>query len=193
MRILNKRQLQNIPMVDSSNLFLGEFNEDLRVRAQKDEAIARARSERAKQRLSARKKYEEYQASIAAAKHAQVLKNSLKQDTRKYQAAMSGRPDFGFVPKFGNNTPLMGFVDSLPTTLKDFSQREVYPAQDFCNTKTAKDFVGYTQFKDFPLVDDAKGDFGGILKTEAGSVDFSQMIVDDVKSDFGYVPRRRRR
>lgn len=193
MRILNRRQLAKIPMADASNLYLGEFDESSRSVAQKQDRAYANRQARAKQRAIARQKYEEAQNAVASAEYTAMLKRSLKQDTSKYSQAMSGRSDFGFVPKFGNHTPLMGFVDSMPTTLKDFSQREVYPAQDFCNTKTSHDFVGYTKMKDFPLVEDANSDFGGILTTDSKSADFSEYIVNDAKHDFGYAPRRRRR
>jgi hypothetical protein len=188
MRVLNKKQLANIPMVDAGNLYLGMGAPD-RVRdAIQRRELSYAQKVANNRRLEAeRRRIETLNGERANQAHADMLKRSLHNSGRKVIAAAKKQGN-GFLPQYGVKNAMLGFVDEVKKA--DFYNDEAIPAQDFNNALTAKDFAAYTQFKDFPLVEDARGDFGGILTNEKGSADFSTWIVDDAKTDFGYVPRR---
>jgi hypothetical protein len=194
MRILNRAQLARVPMVDAGNLYLGEVSASAEVQRAR---IARANAQRAAQmrvanaRAAAAAAAENNRRMRAAQMHGEMLERSLRQSGANIVAAAK-RQGSGWVPQYGVKNPLLGFVDE--TVNPDYSQSEVYNAQEFNNRLTANDNRCYVKFKDYPLVlDSPKGDFGGILTSEGGSPDFSHMIVDDVQQDFGYTPRPRRR
>lgn len=194
MRILNKRQLANVPTVDQDNLFLGEINDMVQARRDLHASEMRAMERRQMLRLAqaeAIRREQDRLRDLRAAKHEEMLKRSLRNGGHDvYRAAI--RQGNGYVKQFGMSQPLAGFVDA--EYVPDFSASDVIPAQEFSNKLSNKSVAAYTRFKDFPLVIDApKGDFGGILTNEKGSADFSTWIVNDAPRDFGYAPRRRRR
>lgn len=195
MRILNKRQLDQIPMVDEANLYLGADNAQVeanRASIARDN-VARARiAQLRQQNLQNRALKDEQLRARANMGYANMLKRSLR-NTGKQAAMGAAKPSDGRVKQFGVNNAQLGFVDECcnSTVLSDYESRETYDAQEFSNKLTNHDAAAYTKFKDYPLVVDApRGDFGGILTNEQGTADFSEWIVNDSQQDFGYVPKR---
>lgn len=190
MRVLNRRQLDRIPMVDAGNLYLGEIPETVeqkRSRIQKQQMQEAQKRQLMAMQASNQRRQAEYARDQMSGAYEEMLKRSLRNTGRKSVVAVKHQGK-----QYGVNNALLGFVDE--TTEPNYSQSEVYRAPEFKNGLTAKDCKNYTRFKDWPLViDSPRGDFGGILTSEAGSPDFSTWITDDVKQDFGYVPRPRRR
>lgn len=213
MRVLNRKQLAGIPVVDEGNLYLGavtESAEAVRARLARQEMQAREAQANRAAAMRAAQVREQHARDRAAFGYAQMLERSIRQRGNT-QAKRPQAPMAAFQKQFGVNNALLGFVDpdrrdlggvydpsgrarsgdeTTKTVEPDFSASEVYRAQEFNNQLTAKDVKGYTKYRDWPLVQDARGDFGGILKPESGSADFSTWIVNDAKNDFGALPPR---
>jgi len=178
MRILNIRNLANIPSVDSP---MGAVDR---------EKLHKLREYR-QQQLAARAR-QHAQAEAASARREAMLKRSLQMNGHAVAHARANQGS-GQVPQYGVVNPHLGFVDEVPASSKDFSAHTARDAQEFNNKLAAKD-IGYTSFQDFPLVLDSKGgDFSGILVDETHSPDFSERIFNDTRQEFGYVPQRPRR
>jgi len=195
MRVLNSRQLRNLPRVDQGNLYLDEVSPV--EQAQRDKILrdrqklmmvndARAKAQR--QEIYRQEMVRQKQSEA----HNRMLQRSLKQDGHATMRAIQNQGK-GFVPQFGVRAHQTGFVDCQDARQADFLAQDVYNAPQFNNHLTAKDRKSYSKYKDWPLVMDAAGDFGGYLLCEAGSPDFSTRIVNDARTDFGYVPQRRRK
>lgn len=201
MRVLNRRQLASVPMVDAGHLYLGEVSDAVELRREKlrrkqfQEQQARRNAE---VRARAARNRAENQVTANAQRHGAVLERSLRNTGR---AAMMGavHQGDGFIPQYGVKNPLLGFVDEVADA--DFEMQDVYPAQEFNNLLTARNNPAYLKLKDFPLVIDApnatNSGFQGVLLTNENSADFAELIVNDSRRDFGYVPKhspkRRRR
>jgi hypothetical protein len=133
----------------------------------------------------------------AAYNHAQMLKQSLSRQNHKdelyLQAIREGHKPMqkssmvkdglmGWHP--GETVTNMGYVD--------FSISDVVPAQAFDNILRQEHINQSGYPTDYPIVDDAKSDFGGVLLSESGSPDFSTMIVNDAPGDFGRISNTER-
>lgn len=195
MRILNMKQLRNAVKVDQVNPSYGNRADLRRMRQNVNEMDTIQRVALDMQaRGHALGAMEERARELEAHRRDQMLQRSLRNTGHAVHYA-SKHQGSGNVPRYGVKTPGLGFVDAtLQTSNPDYSQHEVYEAQQFNNCLASQDMVGYSKFKDYPLVlDSPKGDFGGLLTDEKGSADFSTWIVNDDRQDFGYVPQRRRR
>lgn len=202
MRLLNKNQLNNLPVVEQGNMFLGEA----RGTAEAAQAIKRGYQQAARDRAVASHNQKrmasrnQAMGDAAAANHAAMLARSIKPNAKQQGLVLEAQNNRGNMMqgqnRFGVRSPGMGFiapsaVSTSNTINSDFIEEEIYNAQEFNNCLTSDHFKGYKQYKDFPMVwDSPKGDFGGILTDERGSADFSTRIVNDAPNDFGYIPQR---
>lgn len=193
-RILNRRELANVPMVDAGHLYLGEVPENIEAKRAKLRwaQIRHAQARRnAEVQARERARIADQRAIRDAQLHGDMLARSLSKPGHDIVHAAVNQGT-GWTRQYGNGNPLMGFVDE--TAEPDFEMRDTYPAQEFNNHLTANTNINYTRFKDYPLVMDApRGDFGGVLTNDTNSADFSEYIVNEVKTDFGYVPKARLR
>lgn len=202
---INTRRLKNIPIVDQGNVYFEDHAEALSYekkneKARLQEAKRRQLEAERNRRIMEIRRREEYARDLEAARQAKKLKESLTTAKRDAEFTVARGQKTGFIKtQTVKNHQMPWLPGVLVKNLNggpdfgdvDFNISEAVPAQDFGNNITAKELLR-DRYRDYPLVDDAKGDFGGILTDEAGSPDFSTTIVDDVKSDFGRLPNSER-
>lgn len=203
MRLMNRRQLNNLPVVEQGNVIFDEAKGTMGAaraiaNGYRQAAINRANAAR---NAAAIERRNTMLGDISAAKHTAMLQRSLGQNKNQQGLVLQARAARGNPmngeKRFGVRNPQLGFCDPNASTHatgntinSDFIEEEIYNAQEFNNCLTSDHFKGNKQYQDFPQVWDApKGDFGGILTNEQGSADFSTRIVNDAPADFGYVPR----
>lgn len=195
MRVLNRRQLNRIPMVDQGNVNLdrvpmGAMNNREMIASNANRAAHTARVAQARAQQSAAR--EDRARLLQSQMHGAMLERSLRQPGHGVAAA-ARKQGMGWVPQFGVKNPTLGFVGEVKAgsiTTPDYSEQEVYAAQEFNNVLTARNNPQFAKFQDYPMVMDApNGDFGGVLTNESGSADFSEYIVMDDSKDFGHTPR----